>query len=123
MPFPPEYLAPPAERVKKERKIKTPKHKKNTPGKVREEGYRRCLDNYRCNTHTHTHTHTSVTMQSMLTIHILSNMINSENMKMIRGGGRAVTYFLHFREAVCAYLHTHSLAWLGCASFFFFSFF
>ncbi|CAL8289780.1 unnamed protein product [Merluccius merluccius] len=34
MPFPPEYLAPPAERVKKERKIKTPKNKKDTPGKV-----------------------------------------------------------------------------------------
>ena len=39
MPFPPEYLAPPAERVKKERKIQTPKNKKDTPGKVREEGY------------------------------------------------------------------------------------
>ncbi|CAL8340603.1 INO80 complex subunit E isoform X1 [Gadus morhua] len=34
MPFPPEYLAPPAERVKKERKIQTPKNKKDTPGKV-----------------------------------------------------------------------------------------
>ncbi|KAM6968217.1 INO80 complex subunit E [Aplochiton taeniatus] len=34
LPFPPEYLAPPAERVKKERKTKTPKHKKETSGKV-----------------------------------------------------------------------------------------
>lgn len=37
MPFPPEYLAPPAERMKKERKTKTPKTKKETAGKVREE--------------------------------------------------------------------------------------
>lgn len=37
MPFPPEYLAPPAERMKKERKTKTPKNKKETTGKVREE--------------------------------------------------------------------------------------
>lgn len=36
MPFPPEYLAPPAERMKKERKTKTPKSKKETTGKVRE---------------------------------------------------------------------------------------
>lgn len=35
MPFPPEYLAPPAERMKKERKTKTPKNKKETTGKVR----------------------------------------------------------------------------------------
>ncbi|KAM6909936.1 INO80 complex subunit E isoform 1-T1 [Xenentodon cancila] len=34
MPFPPEYLAPPAERMKKERKPKTPKNKKETTGKV-----------------------------------------------------------------------------------------
>ncbi|KAI9999709.1 hypothetical protein NQD34_011552 [Periophthalmus magnuspinnatus] len=34
MPFPPEYLAPPSERVKKERKPKTPKVKKETTGKV-----------------------------------------------------------------------------------------
>ncbi|KAM9310650.1 INO80 complex subunit E [Pholidichthys leucotaenia] len=34
MPFPPEYLAPPAERMKKERKTKTPKNKKETAGKV-----------------------------------------------------------------------------------------
>ncbi|XP_056142884.1 INO80 complex subunit E [Lampris incognitus] len=34
MPFPPEYLAPPAERMKKERKTKTPKNKKETSGKV-----------------------------------------------------------------------------------------
>ncbi|XP_004078046.1 INO80 complex subunit E isoform X1 [Oryzias latipes] len=34
MPFPPEYLAPPAERMKKERKTKTPKNKKETTGKV-----------------------------------------------------------------------------------------
>lgn len=37
MPFPPEYLAPPAERMKKERKTKTPKNKKEATGKVREE--------------------------------------------------------------------------------------
>ncbi|XP_029959055.1 INO80 complex subunit E [Salarias fasciatus] len=34
MPFPPEYLAPPAERMKKERKTKTPKNKKEPTGKV-----------------------------------------------------------------------------------------
>ncbi|XP_070691604.1 INO80 complex subunit E isoform X2 [Pempheris klunzingeri] len=34
MPFPPEYLAPPAERMKKERKTKMPKNKKETTGKV-----------------------------------------------------------------------------------------
>nr|XP_046158483.1 INO80 complex subunit E isoform X1 [Oncorhynchus gorbuscha]XP_046158484.1 INO80 complex subunit E isoform X1 [Oncorhynchus gorbuscha] len=34
LPFPPEYLAPPAERMKKERKTKAPKHKKETSGKV-----------------------------------------------------------------------------------------
>ncbi|KAL2084028.1 hypothetical protein ACEWY4_019546 [Coilia grayii] len=34
LPFPPEYLAPPAERIKKERKTKTPKHKKDPAGKV-----------------------------------------------------------------------------------------
>ncbi|XP_075897146.1 INO80 complex subunit E isoform X2 [Nelusetta ayraudi] len=34
MPFPPEYLAPPAERLKKEKKPKTPKNKKETTGKV-----------------------------------------------------------------------------------------
>ncbi|XP_022078605.1 INO80 complex subunit E isoform X1 [Acanthochromis polyacanthus] len=34
MPFPPEYLAPPAERMKKDRKTKTPKNKKETTGKV-----------------------------------------------------------------------------------------
>ncbi|XP_028836812.1 INO80 complex subunit E [Denticeps clupeoides] len=34
LPFPPEYLAPSAERMKKERKAKTPKHKKETTGKV-----------------------------------------------------------------------------------------
>ncbi|KAF3692100.1 INO80 complex subunit E Coiled-coil domain-containing protein 95 [Channa argus] len=34
MPFPPEYLAPPAERMKKERKTKTPKNKKEITGKV-----------------------------------------------------------------------------------------
>lgn len=45
MPFPPEYLAPPAERMKKERKTKTPKNKKETTGKVREEkGKIRCSD-------------------------------------------------------------------------------
>uniref|UniRef100_A0A8C7M3Z2 INO80 complex subunit E n=1 Tax=Oncorhynchus mykiss TaxID=8022 RepID=A0A8C7M3Z2_ONCMY len=33
LPFPPEYLAPPAERMKKE--IKVPKHKKETSGKGR----------------------------------------------------------------------------------------
>ena len=37
LPFPPEYLAPPAERMKKERKTKAPKHKKETSGKVRGE--------------------------------------------------------------------------------------
>lgn len=37
MPFPPEYLAPPAERVKKEKKTKTPKNKRETTGKVRKE--------------------------------------------------------------------------------------
>lgn len=35
MPFPPEILAPPADRVKKEKKPKTPKNKKETAGKVR----------------------------------------------------------------------------------------
>lgn len=46
MPFPPEYLAPPAERMKKERKTKTPKNKKETPGKVREElGRIKCSEN------------------------------------------------------------------------------
>uniref|UniRef100_M4A947 INO80 complex subunit E n=1 Tax=Xiphophorus maculatus TaxID=8083 RepID=M4A947_XIPMA len=34
MPFPPEYLAPPAERMKKERKTKTPKNKREATGKV-----------------------------------------------------------------------------------------
>ncbi|XP_073341359.1 INO80 complex subunit E [Pagrus major] len=34
MPFPPEYLAPPAERMKKEKKTKTSKNKKETAGKV-----------------------------------------------------------------------------------------
>ncbi|XP_037532164.1 INO80 complex subunit E isoform X1 [Nematolebias whitei] len=34
MPFPPEYLAPAAERMKKERKTKTPKSKKESTGKV-----------------------------------------------------------------------------------------
>ncbi|XP_056902135.1 INO80 complex subunit E isoform X2 [Takifugu flavidus] len=34
MPFPPEILAPPADRVKKEKKPKTPKNKKETAGKV-----------------------------------------------------------------------------------------
>uniref|UniRef100_A0A3B3Y7Y7 INO80 complex subunit E N-terminal domain-containing protein n=1 Tax=Poecilia mexicana TaxID=48701 RepID=A0A3B3Y7Y7_9TELE len=34
MPFPPEYLAPPAERMKKERKTKTPKNKREAAGKV-----------------------------------------------------------------------------------------
>ncbi|XP_057690951.1 INO80 complex subunit E isoform X1 [Corythoichthys intestinalis] len=34
MPFPPEYLAPTAERVKKERKPKVPKNKKSATGKV-----------------------------------------------------------------------------------------
>ncbi|KAM8847095.1 INO80 complex subunit E isoform 1-T1 [Synchiropus picturatus] len=34
MPFPPEYLAPPAERVKKEKKTKTTKNKKDATGKV-----------------------------------------------------------------------------------------
>lgn len=33
--FLPEYLAPPAERVKKERKSKTPKIKREATGKVR----------------------------------------------------------------------------------------
>lgn len=37
MPFPPEILAPPADRVKKEKKTKTPKNKRDTAGKVREE--------------------------------------------------------------------------------------
>lgn len=37
MPFPPEILAPPADRVKKEKKPKAPKNKKETAGKVREE--------------------------------------------------------------------------------------
>ena len=37
MPFPPEYLAPPAERMKKERKTKAPKNKREPTGKVREE--------------------------------------------------------------------------------------
>lgn len=36
MPFPPEILAPPADRVKKEKKTKTPKNKKETAGKVRQ---------------------------------------------------------------------------------------
>ncbi|XP_035018644.1 INO80 complex subunit E isoform X2 [Hippoglossus stenolepis] len=34
MPFPPEYLAPPAERMKKERKTKAPKNKREPTGKV-----------------------------------------------------------------------------------------
>ncbi|XP_034145028.1 INO80 complex subunit E isoform X2 [Esox lucius] len=34
LPFPPEYLAPPADSMKKERKTKAPKHKKETSGKV-----------------------------------------------------------------------------------------
>ncbi|XP_061803635.1 INO80 complex subunit E isoform X1 [Nerophis lumbriciformis] len=34
MPFPPEYLAPQSERVKKERKTKVPKSKKDTTGKM-----------------------------------------------------------------------------------------
>ncbi|CAL9705518.1 unnamed protein product [Knipowitschia caucasica] len=34
MPFPPEYLAPTSDRVKKERKTKMPKNKKETTGKV-----------------------------------------------------------------------------------------
>ncbi|XP_019751681.1 INO80 complex subunit E isoform X1 [Hippocampus comes] len=34
MPFPPEYLAPPADRVKKERKTKAPKNKRDPAGKV-----------------------------------------------------------------------------------------
>ncbi|XP_063054108.1 INO80 complex subunit E [Engraulis encrasicolus] len=34
LPFPPEYLSPSAERIKKERKTKTPKHKKDPSGKV-----------------------------------------------------------------------------------------
>ncbi|KAJ8287761.1 hypothetical protein COCON_G00004200 [Conger conger] len=34
LPFPPEYLAPQAERVKKERKTKTTKHKRDAAGKV-----------------------------------------------------------------------------------------
>lgn len=34
MPFPPEYLAPPSDRVKKERKTKTAKTKKEPAGKV-----------------------------------------------------------------------------------------
>ncbi|XP_061675845.1 INO80 complex subunit E [Syngnathoides biaculeatus] len=34
MPFPPEYLAPPAERVKKERKTKVPKNKRDPHGQV-----------------------------------------------------------------------------------------
>ncbi|XP_068616456.1 INO80 complex subunit E [Brachionichthys hirsutus] len=34
MPFPPEYLAPPAERMKKEKKTKMAKNKKETTGKV-----------------------------------------------------------------------------------------
>ena len=37
MPFPPEYLAPPADRMKKERKTKTTKNEKETTGKVRVE--------------------------------------------------------------------------------------
>ncbi|AWO96362.1 putative valine--tRNA ligase-like isoform 3 [Scophthalmus maximus] len=37
MPFPPEYLAPPAERMKKERKTKTPKNKREPTGKTEEE--------------------------------------------------------------------------------------
>lgn len=41
LPFPPEYLAPSAERVKKERKTKLAKHKKDGSGKVRE-GLREC---------------------------------------------------------------------------------
>lgn len=36
LPFPPEYLAPSAERVKKERKTKLAKHRKDGSGKVRE---------------------------------------------------------------------------------------
>ncbi|XP_062321692.1 INO80 complex subunit E isoform X1 [Osmerus eperlanus] len=34
LPFPPEYLAPPAERLKRERKTKTTEYKKETSGKV-----------------------------------------------------------------------------------------
>ncbi|XP_061530334.1 INO80 complex subunit E isoform X1 [Phycodurus eques] len=34
MPFPPEYLAPPAERVKKGRKTRAPKNKRDATGKV-----------------------------------------------------------------------------------------
>lgn len=37
MPFPPEILAPPADRGKKEKKPKTPKNKKETAGKVRQQ--------------------------------------------------------------------------------------
>lgn len=36
LPFPPEYLAPSAERVKKERKTKLAKQRKDGSGKVRE---------------------------------------------------------------------------------------
>jgi len=36
LPFPPEYLAPSAERVKTERKTKLAKHRKDGSGKVRE---------------------------------------------------------------------------------------
>lgn len=46
MPFPPEYLASPPERLKKEKKPKTPKNKKETTGKVREEKER--LDAWIC---------------------------------------------------------------------------
>ena len=46
MPFPPEYLAPPAERMKKEKKTKTPKNKKETAGKVREEKGNKMLRDY-----------------------------------------------------------------------------
>lgn len=46
MPFPPEYLASPPERLKKEKKPKTPKNKKEATGKVREEKER--LDAWIC---------------------------------------------------------------------------
>lgn len=35
LPFPPDYLAPSAERVRKERKPKPPKQRKESAGKVR----------------------------------------------------------------------------------------
>ncbi|KAJ7985617.1 hypothetical protein DPEC_G00353930 [Dallia pectoralis] len=34
LPFPPEYLAPPADKMKREKKTKAPTHKKKTSGKV-----------------------------------------------------------------------------------------